>query len=138
MNLAYNLEVSAYFFLRSTICPPCRRRDSICATERSDQPNRTGILIMGVNPGDHVGRCAQNSADWIAFYCVFKAGAVALKLCDALTRGELAMLVNQAQPSFVFTAAAKLHELVALRCSAGLEKIICPGGELDLEQLKAT
>ena len=53
-----------------------------------DRANRiaTGLIERGLNPGEFVGLCAPNSADWIAFYFgVLKAGAVAVTLSGVLT-----------------------------------------------------
>jgi long-chain acyl-CoA synthetase len=50
---------------------------------------------MGVKPGDHVGLCAPNSGDWLAFYFgVLKAGAVAVTLSSLLKPDELSLLIN--------------------------------------------
>ena len=40
--------------------------------------SRRPLIKMGVKPGQHVGLCAPNSADWLAFYFgVIKAGGLA-------------------------------------------------------------
>ena len=81
MNLATNLEKSAFFFPdRPAIS---EGGSSITYAQLNDQANRvaTGLINMGIKPGDHVGLCAPNSADWLAFYFgVLKAGAVAVTL----------------------------------------------------------
>jgi long-chain acyl-CoA synthetase len=112
MNLARNLEASAFFF--------------------------PDLIRLGVKPGEHVGLCSLNSADWIAFYFgVLKAGAVAVTLSGVLTGDELALLVNHARPRFIFTSENKLYEMEKLKSPEGLEKVICPGGDIDLEYLMA-
>lgn len=136
MNLATNLEASAFFFPSKPAV-----RQSGCETTYAQLNERanliaTGLIKMGAAPGEHIGLCALNSADWIAFYFgVLKAGAVAVTLSGALTKNELAILVGHAKPRLVFTTDAKLEELTALKNSAGLEKIICPGGDLSLDRL---
>ena len=136
MNLAQNLEVSAFLFPDR---PAIRERGmEMTYAQLNDRANRiaTGLIKMGVKPGDHVGLCALNSADWIAFYFgVLKTGAVAVTLSGLLTGDELAILVNHAKPRLIFTAEAKLQELEKLKSSGGLEKVICPGGDLDLPHL---
>jgi long-chain acyl-CoA synthetase len=136
MNLATSLEASAFFFPDN----PAVRQGNLVTTyaQLNEQANRiaTGLMKMGVAPGQHVGLCALNSADWIAFYFgVLKAGAVAVTLPSTLTENELSILVAHSKPGVMFTTDAKLQELLLLRHSAGLEKIICPGGDLDLNRL---
>ncbi|MCJ7749152.1 MAG: AMP-binding protein, partial [Desulfobacterales bacterium] len=136
MNLANNLERSAFFFPDR----PAVRQSSFEMTyaQLNDRANRiaTGLVKMGVKPGEHVGLCAPNSTDWIAFYfAVLKTGAVAVTLSGLLTGDELAILVNHAKPRLIFTAEGKLQELERLKGAGGFEKLICPGGDLDLHRL---
>jgi long-chain acyl-CoA synthetase len=136
MNLAANLEASAFFFPNNPAV-----RQAGCETTYAELNERanliaTGLIRMGIHPGEHVGLCALNSADWIAFYFgVLKAGAVAVTLSGSLTKNELAILVSHSRPRVMFAADAKLPELERLKDSSGLEKIICPGGDLDLDRL---
>ena len=139
MNLAYNLERSTYFFPDR----PAVHQDGLELTYKqlNEQSNRiaAGLVRMGVRPGDFIGLCSPNSADWISFYFgVLKTGAVAVTLSGLLTGDELALLVNHAKPRFMFTNAAKLGDLESVRTSAGTEKIICPGGDLTLPDLMDT
>ena len=136
MNLANNLERSAFFFPDR----PAVRQGPLEITygQLNDQANRVaaGLTKMGVHPGDHIGLCCPNSADWIPFYFgVLKAGGVAVTLSGMLIGDELALLVNHSKPRFLFTHESKLSDLERLRSSAGIEKIICPGGDLDLPGL---
>jgi len=110
------------------------RRHTAQLNERANRI-ATGLMKMGVRPGEHVGLCAMNSADWIAFYFgVIKAGAVAVTLPKS-HKNELAILVNHSKPRLIFTATAKLPEMEQLKDTSGIEKIICPGGDLDLDRL---
>ncbi len=136
MNLARNLEASAFFFPDR----PAVREAGLELTyaQLNDRANRiaTGLIRLGIKPGEHVGLCSLNSADWIAFYFgVLKAGAVAVTLSGLLTGDELALLVNHARPRFMFTIQQKLPDMERLKGSGGLEKVICAGGDLDLEHL---
>jgi len=106
--------------------------------ELNDRANRvaTGLIKMGVAPGDHIGLCAPNSADWMAFYFgVLKTGAVAITLSSILTGGELANLVHHSKPRLIFTTDAKLKDLEKLKGTGGLEKVVCSGGDIDLTLL---
>jgi long-chain acyl-CoA synthetase len=136
MNLANNLELSAYFFPNR----PAVRQGGVETTyaQLNDQANRiaTGLIRMGVQPGEFVGLCSPNSADWLAFYFgVLKAGAVAVTLSSALTGHELAVLVNHARPRLIFANETKLQELEKLKSPDGVEKVICPDGDIDLVHL---
>jgi long-chain acyl-CoA synthetase len=138
MNVANNLESSAFFF-------PDRPAVSEAGVDVSygqldDHASRvaTGLVKMGVRPGERIGICAPNSTDWIIFYFgVLKAGAVAITLSSVLSRDELTLLLDHSKPRFVFTTDDKLDHLQNLRGSAGIEKIISPGGDLSLQQLMA-
>ncbi|MCX5810701.1 MAG: AMP-binding protein [Proteobacteria bacterium] len=136
MNLAHILETSAFLFPDR---PAIREGGIVMTYEKlNDQANRiaTGLIKMGVKPGEHVGICAPNSAEWIAFYFgVLKAGAVAVTLSSLLSREELVLLIDHAKPRFLYTTEARLNDLKPLRDSGLLEQTICPGGDLDLPQL---
>ena len=136
MNLAYNLERSTYFFTDR----PAVRQDGMELTYRqlNEQANKiaAGLCRMGVKPGDFIGLCSPNSAEWISFYFgVLKTGAVAVTLSGILTGDELALLVNHSRPRFIYIDASKLETVKLLRTSAGIEKIICPGGDLTVSDL---
>jgi long-chain acyl-CoA synthetase len=136
MNLSTNLETSAFHFPDR---PALREAASeISYAQLNDQANRvaTALIKMGVTPGERVALCAPNSADWVAFYFgVLKAGAVAVTLSGLLTGDELSNLVTHAKPRIMFTAESKIGELEKLKGPGGLEKLICPGGDLDLKRL---
>jgi long-chain acyl-CoA synthetase len=111
MNLANNLETSAFFFPDNPAV-----RQAGCETTYAQLNERasriaTGLISMGVHPGEHVGLCAANSADWIAFYFgVIKAGAVAVTLSSSLTENEQAILVSHSKARLMFTGGAQLPE----------------------------
>lgn len=136
MNLATNLEWSSRFFPDR---PVISQGDSILTYARLDQTaNRvaTALIDLKIRPGDHIGLYAPNSDDWIAFYFgALKAGAVPVTLSYQLSKDELTLLLNHSRPRMIFTAAEKLDSLEELRVSTGLEKIICPDGDLDMQQL---
>ncbi len=136
MNLAHNLERSAFFFPDR----PALRQNGHQLTygELNDQASRvaTGLIKMGIKPGDHVGLCAPNSIEWVTFYFgVLKVGATAVTLSGALTGDELTTLVNHAKPRIIFIAETKLKDLEGLRGPGGLERVICRDGDMDLEHL---
>ncbi|MCX8111498.1 MAG: AMP-binding protein [Syntrophorhabdaceae bacterium] len=136
MNLATNLEASAYYFPTR----PVVRQDGSELTygELNDRANRiaTGLIKMGINPGDHIGLCSINSIDWIAFYFgILKAGAVAVTLSGLLKGQELKNIISHSKPRFVFTTEDKLSDLNSIKDICGIEKIVCPDGDFDLSYL---
>jgi long-chain acyl-CoA synthetase len=136
MNLANSLEASALFFPNK----PAIREDSreLTYSRLNEDANRvaTALISMGINPGDLVALSAPNSADWITFYFgVVKTGAVAVTLSGSLTGDELANLVNHAKPRFIYADEPKLKTLLPLKGPDGLERIICPGGDIDFKDL---
>jgi long-chain acyl-CoA synthetase len=136
MNVATNLESSAFFF-------PDRPAVSEAGVDVSygqlnDHASRvaTGLIKMGVRPGERIGVCAPNSTDWIIFYFgVLKAGAVAVTLSSVLRMDELTLLLEHSKPRFLFTTDDKLDDLQNLRRPGGIEQVICAGGDLSLQQL---
>jgi long-chain acyl-CoA synthetase len=89
MNLATNLERSAFYFPdRPALSEDLSETSYAQLNERASQA-ATALIRMGVKPGDHVGLCAPNSGDWLAFYFgVLKAGAVAVTLSSLLKPDE--------------------------------------------------
>ncbi|MBU2499570.1 MAG: AMP-binding protein [Proteobacteria bacterium] len=136
MNIAKNLERSAFYFPRQ----PVVTGDSfeISYGQLDQQANRvaTALIRIGVEPGDAVGLCAPNSYEWLVFYFgALKAGAVAVTLSHLLRKEELKLLVGHSQPKMMYTVEEKLDELRDFKKAGLLDKIICPGGDLTLEAL---
>ncbi len=139
MNLAKNLEMSALFFPeRPAVHEGSGETSYALLNERANRV-ATALLRMGIDPGDHVGLCAPNSGDWLAFYFgTIKIGAVAVTLSNLLKADELALLVNHSRPKVIFTHDDKLTDLEKLRDQDCLRKIICPEGDLSFERLLAS
>jgi long-chain acyl-CoA synthetase len=138
MNISYNLERAALFFPERPALSEAGRE--VTYAEFNDRANRvaTGLLTLGEKPGELIGLLAPNSADWLIFYFgVLKAGAVAVTFSSLLSPAEMGLLVNHARPRFLFAAAEKLDQLQKIREKAGLEQVICPDGDLDLQKLMA-
>jgi long-chain acyl-CoA synthetase len=134
MNVATNLERSALFFPER----PALSSDGgeLSYTELDDKASRVASALrsMGLTEGGHVALCAANTPDWIVFYFgVLKAGGVAVTLSNQLSIEELALLESHAKPLFAFTDRRADFEGFVGR--GRLEKIIGPGGDLDLERL---
>ena len=136
MNLADNLSNAALFFPdRPAVSEPgtettYRELDAMAGRIAG------GLVKSGIGPGDLIALCAPNSAEWMAFYFgVIRAGAVAVTLSSILTGDELSLLLRHAGPRFIYTSPERSREIHAIRDSAGIEKIISPGGDISLEKL---
>jgi len=139
MNLAHNLETSAQFFPNY---PAVREHEKETTYgELNENSNRVASALakIGIAPGDLVAICAPNSADWMAVYFgILKAGAVAVTLSSLLAGKELSNLIHHSRPRVVYADESKLATLQNIRESAGLETIICSGGDVDLASFMAT
>jgi long-chain acyl-CoA synthetase len=136
MNISNNLENSAFYFPNRPALSEAGRE--ITYSEFNDRANRiaAGLLASGARPGEHIGLLAPNSANWVIFYFgVLKAGAVAVTFSSLLTPGEMTLLINHSKPRFLFTSEENLDHLKSLRGTGGVEKVICPGADLELQQL---
>ena len=136
MNIAKNLERSAFYFPDRPVLSEDLSQTSYAQFDEQANRVATALIRMGIQPGDHIGLCAPNSCDWLAFYFgVLKAGAVAVTLSSLLKRDELSLLISHSKPRIIFTHDEKLADLADLKEDKCLEKIICPGGDLNFSQL---
>ncbi len=138
MNLAKNLETTASFFPDR---PAISEDLSVTSyAQLNDQANRvaTALIQTGIQPGEHVGLCAPNSSDWLAFYFgVLKAGAVAVTLSSQLKKDELKLLIEHSRPRMLLTFDEKLDDLSGLGDDECLQKIISPNGDIPFKDLVA-
>jgi long-chain acyl-CoA synthetase len=136
MNLAENLERSAYYFPdRPAILQEDRK---ISYLEFNKEANRvaTALIGLGIQRGDFVGLCAPNSIEWlVSYFGVLKAGATAVTLPITFTKDELNRLLDDAQPKILFTVDEKLKDLGDRKDRPYLEKIVCPGGDIPYDRL---
>ena len=136
MNIARNLERSTFYFPdRPLVSEDLAETSYVQFNERANRV-ANALIQMGIKPGDHIGLCAPNSGDWLAFYFgVLKTGAVAVALSSLLKHDELSLLINHSKPRIIFTHDEKLDELADLRRDEYLNKIISPNGDLNFHQL---
>ncbi len=136
MNIAKNLERSAFYFPDRPVVSEESSETSYAQSNERANRVATALIKMGIKPGDHIGLCAPNSGDWIAFYFgVLKAGAVAVTLSSMLTHDELPLLVNHSRPKILYTFDEKLDALAGSRGTEWLDKVISPQGDMNFEQL---
>ena len=140
MNLARNLELSAQFFPNKPAIREGARE--LTYAQLNEEVNRvaTGLMKTGVKPGELVGICAPNSADWIIFYFgVIKTGAVAVTIANASSPDELTNLLNHAKPRILFTTPDRIPALKHLKAPGMLEKVICLSDcDLTLKEIMET
>ncbi len=139
MNLATNLERSAFFFPDHPAIS--ENSKELTYAQFNEKANRvaTALLKMGVGPGDHIGLCAPNSTDWLIFYFgALKIGAVAVTLSSLLSADEFRLLVGHAKLKVLFTTETRLGDLQGLPEGEAVDKVVCPNGDLSLDQLMNT
>ena len=138
MNIAKNLETSAYFFPER---PMIQEGSAIISYARfNEQANRvaTALLNLGLRPGDHVALCAPNSCEWLTVYFgALKMGAIAVTLSSTVTADELAFLIRESMPKVIFASKERADDMKTMPEPAFTGKIIHPGGDLDLNDLMA-
>lgn len=136
MNLAVNLERSAFFFSNRPAVSEAGVETSYAQLNIEANKIATALIKMGIRRGDHVCLCAPNSKEWIMFYFgVIKTGAIAVTLSSALSHDELAFLIGHVKPRYIYTSEDKLESLLKIRDDENIESIICQGGDIDLKQL---
>jgi long-chain acyl-CoA synthetase len=132
MNIARHLERSAAFF---------PDRPAVCVGELEityQALNHQAARVAGtlssleVRPGDRIGLCAPNSAEWLAFYFgVLKTGAAAVTISAQLPPEELARLVRPLGLRFIFSTEDKRSALTGLKAAGFLEGLLGPAGDPD-------
>lgn len=141
MNIARNLERSALFLpSRPAVCDGLRGCEhEITYAELNEAANRvaTALIALGIQPKDNVALCAPNHPDWLyVYYGVLKTGAVAVTMSCRLKNSEVKDAIQQTKPKMIYTTSDRVDELSELRGPGVLEKIIAPGGDIDLDQIK--
>ena len=136
MNVANNLDTAARFFPDRPAISENESEISYRALNCRSNRIATGLIKLGVLPGDLIGVCAPNSTDWIAFYFgVLKAGAVAVTLSSQLRTDELELLLTHARPRFLLSTDEISSKIERFRDAAGIEKVFSPGGSISLPKL---
>jgi long-chain acyl-CoA synthetase len=137
MNLATNLETSAFYFPDRVAVIEGDREISFQEFNQESNCVATALIRLGIKPGDHVALCAPNSYPWLAFYFgVLKAGAVAVTLSSVLSKTELSHSLNDACPKILFATDEKLDGLGDRKDRPYLEKVISPSGDISYNGLK--
>jgi long-chain acyl-CoA synthetase len=138
MNLARNLERSAFFFGNRPAVSESGLEVSYADLNARANMVATSLLQMGIKSGDHVGLFIPNSAAWLSFYFgVLKAGAVAVTYSSMLKKEEMDLLIGHSRPRILLAAQERLAEVEELKRAGVVEKIICRNGDVSFEELLA-
>lgn len=138
MNISLILENSAALFPDRPAVSEIGREISYSQLNLLVNRVASGLVKLGVHPGDPVAVCAPNSVEWIAFYFgLIRAGAVAVTLPSILHAQELKKMIEESKPRIIYAAPEKLHELDLLRRQGFPEIVICRGGDVDFSRLCA-
>jgi long-chain acyl-CoA synthetase len=136
MNLARNLERSAFFFPdRPAVSEAAREMTYVQLNEKANRV-ATALMGMGIQPGEHVGLCAPNSGDWLAFYFgTLKLGAVAVTYSPLLKKDEMNLLIGHSHPRVLLVGEDRLAEAEELKIAGVVEKTVCRKGDISFEEL---
>lgn len=139
MNVANFLSRAAdYFPSRPAVCS---NDVEINYRALNSLANRvaTGLIRLGLAPGDYVGLCAPNSPEWLMVYFgVMKAGGIATTFSYALQWDELLTLVKHSRPKFVFTSRDRMNDFLKLKDVAEIKLLIGDDGDVTLSDLLAS
>jgi long-chain acyl-CoA synthetase len=138
MNLAKNLERSAFFFSdRPAVSEGAREMTYAQLNEKANRV-ATALLGLGIKSGEHVGLCAPNSGDWLAFYFgTMKLGSVAVTYSPLLKKDEMNLLIGHSRPRVLLAGEDRLPEAEELKRAGVVEKIVCRKGDISFEELLA-
>ena len=138
MNVASSLAKTAFYFPEHTAVI---EGDKIIPFARFNQDASriaSALIRRGIRPGDHVGLCAQNAYEWLAFYFgVLAAGAVAVTFSHLLTRDELAKTLQDSKPKALLTLDDRLAEINIIKDRTHLGLIVCDNGDISFGRLAA-
>ncbi len=115
MNVASNLEASTLYFPKNTALASGGKE--ITHAEFNNKVNRlaTGLLKMGLRPGEHVAICATNSQEWpVSYFAILGPVAAVISLASLLSPDELRM-PEHSKPRFLFTNSERLKDIERLR-----------------------
>ncbi len=135
MNIAANLENTAYFFPDRCAIVDGDRQVTYRQFNLESSRVAAALCGAGLKPGEHVALCAPNSYGWLVFYFgAIKAGAVAVTFSHQLTGAELARILTDCQPKILFTTDEKLGDFGGLNQNPYLQLVISENGDLSLNR----
>ncbi len=144
MNLIEMLEESARRYSDRVALIFERRRINYRKLTEAVSRLATGLLNLGIKPGEKIGILLSNSPEYVfSYFGILKTGAVTLPLNSFLKTEELRYILEDAGVKFLITSSDFLEMVNQLRIRVkSLEKIIIVGktisGTVSFEELLAS
>ena len=83
------------------------------------------LVAEGIEPGDRVTLCGQNSFDWVAaYYGTAKAGAVLNPVTAMLTAGEIGFIAGNCGAKLLLVGAGKGDGLMDALAGSDVERVV--------------
>ena len=83
------------------------------------------LVAHGIEPGDRVTLCGQNSYDWVAaYYGTAKAGAVLNPVTAMLTAGEIGYIAGNCGAKLLMVGAGKGDGLMDALAGSDVERVV--------------
>jgi long-chain acyl-CoA synthetase len=112
MTIPANLERAARLFGDRPAYVEGERRVTWSETWRLAQETAAGLVALGLQKGDRVAICAENSVDWIvAYHAVALAGGCGVLVYFELKPGEIVEQVSRPGSRFLVASAGVLAKL---------------------------
>ena len=103
-------------------------RDQPCsfdALNRRANKVANALVVQGIEPGDRVTLCGQNTLDWMAaYYGTAKAGAVLNPVTAMLTAGEIAYIAGNCGAKLLMVGAGKGDGLMDALAGSDVERVV--------------
>jgi long-chain acyl-CoA synthetase len=126
VNIADNLEKTSYYYPNNTAVIEGERTISYSEFNQDVSRIASGLIALGVRPGDYAAICVPNSYAWLTFYFgVLKAGAVVITFSNHLKEEEFKRIISDCEPKVIFTTDDRVRDLEDRENRPYLNYIIC-------------
>jgi long-chain acyl-CoA synthetase len=136
LNIADALDRNTLFFPTNDAVVDAGRRWNYVEFRRDADRFAHALVAMGVQKGDRVCVFLGNSAEFaLAFYGIFKIGAIAVSISAACKTGEVEYQLGNSESSVLVTSAALIGEVPSRDRLPLLREIVSVGAspEADVE-----
>jgi long-chain acyl-CoA synthetase len=136
VNIANILVASAYAFPNNIALIDGKREITYRELDQESNKIASGLVKIGVRPGDRICICAPNSYKWVAFYFgLLKSGAVIVSTNINFSVQELLPIMEQVKPKVLFTVEEKLPHFNDICKEDYLKVIISDGTDITYSKL---